>query len=92
MDHRELYMILLQNRYPAGWSSPARPRPRERDRGPRLGPNPSKPNQSRTKPNQENGLGFSWIPSSDSELFNGLQAIQRKKFSPAAPPDHAAMG
>ena len=42
----------------------------------RLGPNSSKPNQSQSKPDQENGLGFSWICSSDSGLFNGLRAVQ----------------
>src|SRR5271165_4541768 len=45
----------------------------------RLRPNSSKPNQIQTKPDQENGLGFSWIPSSDSRLFNGLRAVQIKK-------------
>ena len=45
----------------------------------RLGPNSSKPNQSQSKPDQEKGLGFSWIPSSNSRLFNGLRAIQSKK-------------
>ncbi len=44
----------------------------------RLRPNPSKPNQIQTKPDQENGLGLSWIPSSDSGLFNGLRAVQNK--------------
>ncbi len=43
-------------------------------------PNPSKPNQSRTKPSQGNRLGFSWICSSDSGLFNGLRGFQRKKL------------
>src|SRR5271166_4571759 len=37
-----------------------------------LRPNSSKPNQSQTKPDQEKGLGFSWIPSSDSGLFNSM--------------------
>jgi hypothetical protein len=46
----------------------------------RLRPNSSKPNQTQTKPDQENGLGFSWILSSDSWLFNGLRAIQIKKM------------
>ncbi len=41
-----------------------------------LRPKFSKPNPIQTKPDQENGLGFSWIPSSDSGLFNGLQAVQ----------------
>src|SRR5271166_3888323 len=44
-----------------------------------LRPNFSKPNQTRTKPNQENGLGLCRIPSSDSGLFNGLRAVQSKK-------------
>src|SRR5271166_1719791 len=42
-------------------------------------PNSSKPNPIQTKPDQENGLGLSWIPSSDSGLFNGLRALQNKK-------------
>ena len=42
-------------------------------------PNSSKPNPNQTKPDQENGLGFSWIPSSNSGLFNGLRAAQSKK-------------
>ena len=41
-------------------------------------PNSSKPNQTQTKPDQENGLGFSWIPSSDSGLFKRLRAVQIK--------------
>ena len=52
-----------------------------RDREPRLGPNHPKPNQSQTKQNQENGLGFTWIPSSDSGLFNGLRATKANKNS-----------
>src|SRR5271166_4824030 len=39
-------------------------------------PNTPKPNPSQTKRDQENGLGFSWIPSSDSSFFNGLRANQ----------------
>src|SRR5271166_4294439 len=46
---------------------------------PCCGPNSSKPNQFQTKPDQENGLGFSWIPSSNSGLFNGLRPVQREK-------------
>src|SRR5271166_6976599 len=45
----------------------------------RLRLNSSKHNQIQTKPDQENGLGFSWIPSSDSGLFNRLRAVQIKK-------------
>src|SRR5271166_5833183 len=45
-----------------------------------LRPKFSKPNPIQTKPDQENGLGFSWIPSSDSGLFNELRAIQIKKI------------
>ncbi len=44
----------------------------------RLRPNSSKPNPSQTKPVQEYWLGFSWIPSSDSGLFNELRAAQIK--------------
>ena len=40
--------------------------------------NSSKPNQNQTKPDQENGLGFSWIPSSDSGLFNGYGSTKSK--------------
>src|SRR5271169_6128061 len=43
-------------------------------------PSQTKSKPSQTKPDQENGLGFSWIPSSDSRLFNGLRAIQIKKI------------
>src|SRR5208337_1998760 len=39
-------------------------------------PNTPKPNPSQTKRDQENGLGFSWIPSFDSSFFNGLRANQ----------------
>src|SRR5271166_6204336 len=48
----------------------------------RSAPNSSKPNPNQTKPDQDNGLGLSWIPSSDSGLFNGLRAAQsnRGKF------------
>ena len=55
------------------------------------GPNPSKPNQSWIKPNQENGLGFSWIPSSDSGLFNGLRAIPGEKISTPTPPSPTSL-
>jgi len=48
-----------------------------------LRPNFSKPNQIQTKPDQENGLGFSWIPSSYSGLFNELRAVQIKKELPS---------
>src|SRR5271157_3687701 len=41
-------------------------------------PNSSKPNPIQTKPDQENELGLSWIPSSDSGLFKGLRADQSK--------------
>src|SRR5208337_752989 len=57
----------------------------------RLGPNHPKPNPSQTKKNQGNGLGFSWISSSDFGLFNGLRATQSKYFSTPAtadPPRH----
>ncbi len=60
-----------------------------------LRPNSSKPNQSQTKPDQENGLGFSWIPSSNSGLFNGLRAIQIKFNSQGgqrASPRHGTVG
>src|SRR5271157_3193489 len=45
-------------------------------------PNSSKPNPIQTKPDQENGLGLSWIPSSDLRLFNRLRAVQIKKRTP----------
>src|SRR5271165_4429327 len=38
----------------------------------------SKANPSQTKPHQGIFLGFPWILSSDSGLFNGLQRFQRK--------------
>ena len=44
-----------------------------------LRPNSSKPNPSQTKPDQENGLGFSWIPSSDLWLFKELRAFQSNR-------------
>src|SRR5208337_4395049 len=44
------------------------------------GPSQSKPYQAKPRKTKEMGLGFSWIPSSDSGLFNGLRAIPRKKF------------
>jgi hypothetical protein len=44
-------------------------------------PDQAKPNQTKPhKPNQENGLGIPWIPSSESGLFNVLQPIPKKKF------------
>jgi hypothetical protein len=53
-----------------------------------MGANFSKPDQESPKDSKEKGrdskakrLGFSWIPSSDSGLFNGLVRIQAKRFS-----------
>ena len=62
-----------------------------------LKPNSSKPNQSPTKPNQGNGLGFSWISWSDSGLFSGLRGIQMKKIPswaglPPRPPEGLRSG
>jgi hypothetical protein len=39
-------------------------------------PSQTKAEPIQTRPNQENGLGSFWIPSSDLGLFNGLRAIQ----------------
>jgi hypothetical protein len=36
--------------------------------------------QAKTKKIQMKRLGFPWIPSADSGLFNGLQRIQIKKL------------
>ena len=48
-------------------------------------PSESKPAQEKTKKNQEKRLGFPWIHSSDSGLFNGLRAIgEKKNFRPFA--------
>jgi hypothetical protein len=60
------------------------------------GPNQTKPIQARPRKTKEKGLdslGLISIPSSDSGLFKGLRAIQRKKMStpfahPAPPPPH----
>jgi hypothetical protein len=45
-------------------------------------------NPSKTKEFQGKKLGFPWIPSADSGLFNGLRRIQIKKilslFQPGA--------
>ncbi len=54
-----------------------RPRSTERPQAKILQAEPNR----QTKPDQENGLGLSWISSSDSGLFNGLRAIQSKKFN-----------
>ena len=42
--------------------------------------NSSKPNQGKPRKTKKIGLGFSWIHSADSGLFNGLRAIRPKKF------------
>src|SRR5271165_1636150 len=62
-----IWKATLMERAPSG------PSPTSRDI---FRPNPPKPNPSQTKPDQEKGLGFSWIPSSDSSLFNGLRVSQ----------------
>jgi hypothetical protein len=63
-------------------------------RGPIAEANPSqsKPIQDTPKESKEKGreskakiLGFPWIPSSDSGLFNGLQPKFQKPFSPCSP-------
>jgi len=58
-----------------------------------LRPNFSKPTQEKPRKIGLDFLGFSWIPSSESGLFKGLRAIQRKKFTPGeAGAAHAAIG
>jgi len=47
------------------------------------GPNSAKPNQGDASKSKKNEFGNPWIPSSESRLFNGLEANPRKRnFAP----------
>jgi hypothetical protein len=47
--------------------------------------NPAKPSKGNQRKSKEKRLGFSWIPLSESSLFNRLRRRPGKRFSFLAP-------